>query len=89
MDIDTPRRSSARLIREQDEPVNPRIPYTPDPHSAILTNPVMDAALIAHLRHVFAPSVHQDHTLRDYDRMVGQQQVITYLATAAAEALAK
>lgn len=42
--------------------------------------PVIPDGLLEHLRDIFRPSVDPAYDLRNYDRQVGQQEVIEYLA---------
>lgn len=43
--------------------------------------PYVDDELLRHLQQTFKVSVAEHYTLRDYDLMVGQQQVIAHLRT--------
>jgi hypothetical protein len=44
-----------------------------------LSVPYVDPQLIAYLRSAFPVSVARDKDLRDYDRLVGQQEIIDHL----------
>jgi hypothetical protein len=42
--------------------------------------PYVDETLIMHLMQTFKVSVSADYSIREYDRMVGQQEVIAHLS---------
>lgn len=75
--------SESRLQREQpslQQPLNKggvSLPLSTKPTNC----PPIDKELIEHLRRIFEVQVHRQYDIRDYDRMVGQQEVIGYLFT--------
>lgn len=70
---------SARIRRAETGKGEQKLPLMASPSGGHIPYPTIDKALLDYLRTQFTVRLSSELTLRDYDRMAGNQEVIEHL----------